>query len=57
MSRTSLCRGSLYRGLRDKVVHYIVVPLYNETSLKRTNFRCKEVLFLSSINGLTLVAA
>ena len=57
MSRTSLCRGSLYRGLRNKVVHYIVVPLYNETSLKRTNFRCKEVLFSSSINGLTLIAA
>ena len=28
----------LYPGLRYKVVHYIGVPLYNETLLKRTNF-------------------
>ena len=48
------------RGLRYKVAHYYIgVPLYNKTSLRRTNFanpfalRCIEVLPSSEINGLT----
>ena len=66
----SLCRGLRYVEvpyIEDCVIkwfiNYIGVPLYNETSLKRTIFanllalRCKEVLLSSSINGITLIAA